>query len=202
MAKNDETDENVLIDIADVLDHIKDALERLDIDELSEWSNRVIHSIAIHRDKRAIYAAIIAYSLSKLVEKNKEKYVNKQKWNNFITNMLKNLVRASEAIEKRKFSVFDNLMTLMLKMISEFDAAFSHYVEHVIEFSKVQKGAKIYEHGISLASIAEMLDINKWELMKKVGELKERPSKAAEFGITKTPRKRLEELKQISEKRD
>lgn len=201
MAKGGEIEESVLLDIADVLDHVKDALERLDIDELSEWSNHVLHSMAIYREKRAVYIAILAYSLSKLVDKNKSQFINKQKWNNFIINMLKELVRAAEALEKRNIAKFDELMTLMLKQVADFDKSFSHYVEHVIEFSKVQKGAKIYEHGISLASVAEMLGINQWDLMRKVGELKERPSKHVEFRLTKTPKKRLEELKRISNKK-
>ena len=89
----------------------------------------------------------------------------------------------------------------MMKKISDFDKSFSHYVTHVLEFSKIQKGAKIYEHGISLASVAEMLGISKWDLMRKVGELKEKPRDVRRLGITKTPKQRLEELRKIGKKK-
>jgi len=200
MANGEALEENVRYDIIDVLEQVKDALERMDIDALSEWSNHIIHSIAIYREKRAVYVAIIAYSLSKLVEKKREHQVQKDKWSNFIANLLKEMVQAVEMLESRNIVKFDALIAQIMKQISEFDVSFSRYAEEVLEFSKVQKGARIYEHGISLSSIAEMLGISKWDLMRKVGELKEKPEDEHFFGITKNSKQRLEELKQLSKK--
>jgi hypothetical protein len=200
MANGEALQENVRYDIIEVLEHVKDALERMDIDALSEWSNHIVHSIAIYREKRAVYVAIIAYSLSKLVEKKREHLAQTDKWSNFIANLLKEMVLAVETLESRNIVKFDALIAQMMKQISEFDVSFSRYAEEVLEFSKVQKGARIYEHGISLSSIAEMLGISKWELMRKVGELKEKPEDEHFFGITKSSKQRLEELKQLSKK--
>lgn len=191
----DKVPEGVKHDIIDVLDHIKDALERLDAEDLSEWSNHIIHSAAIYRDERAIYVGMIAYSLSKSINKKKPA---KEKWNSFITNMLKELTLAIEAMEKNNLSKFDSLIKSMLKRIADFDKSFSDYVEYVLDFSKVQKGARIYEHGLSLSSVAEMLGISKWELMRKVGE---RRIPEHKFLTTKSSKKRLEELKNMLKKK-
>ncbi|MDD5182029.1 MAG: hypothetical protein PHC66_02545 [Candidatus Nanoarchaeia archaeon] len=200
MANGEALAENVRYDLIEVLEQVKDALERMDIDALSEWSNHTIHSIAIYREKRAVYIAIIAYSLSKLVEKKREHLVEKDKWSNFIANLLKEMVQAVEALESKNIGKFDALITQMMKQISDFDVSFSRYAQEVLEFSKVQKGARIYEHGISLSGIAEMLGVSKWDLMRKVGELKEKPEEEHVFGVTKSSKQRLEELKKLSKK--
>ena len=200
MANGEALEENVRYDIIEVLEQVKDALERMDIDALSEWSNHIIHSIAIYREKRAVYVAIIAYSLSKLVEKTREHQVQKDKWSNFIANLLKEMVQAIEMLENKNIVKFDALITQIMKQISDFDVSFSRYAQDVLEFSKVQKGARIYEHGISLSSIAEMLGISKWDLMRKVGELKEKPEDEHIFGITKSSKQRLEELNKLAKK--
>lgn len=187
--------ENVKQDIIDALYHIKDALERLDGEELSDWSNRVIHAEAIYRDKRAMFVGIIAYSLSKSIAKKESA---KEEWNNFLTNMLKELVLASEALENDNFTRLDLLIKSMLNRISNFDKSFSNYVEYVLEFSRLQKGAKIYEHGLSLSSVAEMMGINKWDLMQKIGETKAPEHK---YLVTKSSKERLEELKKIAKKK-
>lgn len=191
----EEMPEGLKEDLIDVMMHVKDALERLDINELSKWSNHVIHSAAIYQDQRAIYVGIIAYSLAKSINK---KPPAKERWNTFITNMLKELVLAIEYLEKNKVKKFDLLIKSMLKRIADFDKSFSDYVEYVLDFSKVQKGARIYEHGISLGSVAKMVGINKWELMKKVGE---RRTKEHKFLVTKSSKKRLQELKRILKKK-
>jgi hypothetical protein len=187
--------ESVKQDIIDVLLHVKDALERLDSQDLSDWSNRIIHSAAIYRDKRAIFVGIIAYSLSKSIAKKESA---KDEWNNFLTNMLRELTLASEAIEKDSFTKFDSLVSSMLKQIADFDRSFSNYVEYVLEFSKLQKGARIYEHGLSLSSVAEMMGVSKWDLMRKVGETKAQEYK---YLITKSSKERLEELKKLASKK-
>jgi hypothetical protein len=187
--------ESVRQDIIDVLLHVKDALERLDGEELSDWSNRVIHSAAIYRDKGAIFIGIIAYSLSKSIAKKESA---KEEWNNFLTNMLRELTLASEALEKSNFTKFDSLVSSMLKRIADFDRSFSNYVEYVLEFSKLQKGARIYEHGLSLSSVAEMMGVSKWDLMRKVGETKAQEYK---YLITKSSKERLEELKKLASKK-
>ena len=55
-----------------------------------------------------------------------------------------------------------------------FDKSFSKYVERVLDFSKIQKGIKLHQHGLSLNTVAKLVGVSEWDLMKKVGETKER----------------------------
>jgi hypothetical protein len=192
---DDEMTADVKHDMIDMLYHVKDALERLDSADLSDWSNHLIHAAAIYRDKRAVFLAIIAYSLAKSVEK---KDSAKDAWDSFQENMLKDIVAAVEALEKEDIKTFDLMVKSMLKRIADFDKSFSNYVEYVLEFSKLQKGARIYEHGLSLSSVAEMMGVSKWDLMRKVGETKAQEYK---YLITKSSKERLEELKKLASKK-
>jgi hypothetical protein len=187
----EEIAEGIKQDIIDVLLHVKDSLEREDAEDLSQWSNHMIHCAALYRDQHAIYVGIIAYSLSKSISK---KNAAKDDWDNFVSNLIKEVKQAIDAMENDEHKKFDSLLKSIMKRISDFDKSFSDYVGYVLDFAKVQKGARIYDHGLSLSSVAEMLGINKWELMEKVGETK---SKGFEFLVTKKPKERLDELKKI-----
>jgi RNA polymerase-interacting CarD/CdnL/TRCF family regulator len=189
--------EEVYLDMIDVLDHVKDALERQDVNDLSEWSDHIIHTAAIYREQHAIYIAMIAYSLAKVVEKQKVKREYSNEWGSFIGSTKELIEKTIAVLEKRDMGAADNFIKDVLKKIVDFDAAFSEYAQHVLEFSKIQKGTKIYEHGLSLSAVAEMLGISKWELMRKVGE---RKTPDGDHIFTKTPKERLEQLKKLVKK--
>ncbi|PIN70172.1 hypothetical protein COV93_02620, partial [Candidatus Woesearchaeota archaeon CG11_big_fil_rev_8_21_14_0_20_43_8] len=58
----------------------------------------------------------------------------------------------------------------LFKIISEINENFRKYIEEVIEYSEIKKGARIYEHGISMARAAEILGVSEWDLMGYVGK--------------------------------
>ena len=182
-------------DLLGTLKEIKKAIEKKDADALKELSDHTIHCSSIYHEKRAIYIAMIAYSLSKIIEKGDIKRKHGIELNEFIKGMVENIGALIYFLEEKEFDKFNKAITSILKEISEFDSSFGKYVENVLEFAKVQKGTKIYEHGLSLSSVADMLGISKWELMKKVGETKY----PGEIKSKITPRKRLETLKKLVE---
>ena len=155
-------------DLLRVLKGINSALDKRNFTELEKWSNQITHSSAIYSSKRAIYTAIVGYSLSKALDKIKDK-----KELDRIINKAKNQIDSMKiSVEKENFKKFDRHLKKILNLILKTDKSFSKYVEDVLSFSKAHKGAKIHEHGISLSSIAELLGISKWELMREVGETK------------------------------
>ena len=94
---------------------------------------------------------------------------------------------------RKNFDKFTGAIKSMLKEISDFDSSFGRYAEDILEFSKIQKGAKVYEHGLSLSSVAEMIGVSKWDLMKKIGEIKE----SGEVETPKTVKERFKRLKEM-----
>lgn len=186
-------------DILDVLRNVKVALDKRNAQELLEWSNHLVHTLSIHNEPRAGYVSIIAYALGKLVEKESTMKEHAKEWEDFLEGMESNIGASISFLEKDNIKSFDSAIKNMMKLISEFDASFSKYVQEVLEFSRVQKGAKVYEHGLSLASVAKIIGVSQWELMKKVGET---TTHEHEGLVTKSPKERYEEVKKIMKKRD
>lgn len=181
-------------DIIALLKDAKEALLKYDSKTLSRVSNHTIHCTGLFQSQRALYVAIIAYSLSKIVEKSVVGEQQSGIFNDFINGIAENLDAAVEFIENKDFKKFDNALRSIIKEISEFDKSFSAYIQEIIEFAKVQKGASISEHGISLSSVAKITGVSKWDLMKKVSETKvyeKKESKAV------SPRERLTKAKKI-----
>ena len=164
--------EEVCKDLLETLKKIKSALVARDANQLKEFSDHTSHCAAIYHEKRAVFIAMITYSLGQIVERYKFSKEKSGDYEDFIIGMTKNVEALITFLGTKNFKKFDDAMFTILKDISEFDASFGKYVEDVLEFSRIQKGAKVYEHGLSLSSIAEMIGVSKWDLMKKVGETK------------------------------
>jgi len=185
--------EEVCKDLLETLNEIKKALELLDADELRNLSDHTIHCSAIHQEKRAIYIAIITYSLSKIIAKETIRKYHEEEFNDFIKGVSENLNALIDFLEKRDFEKVEEMIKSILKAIAEFDKSFGKYAQHVLDFAKIKKGAKIYEHGLSLSSVAKMLGISKWELMEKVGETKLHEEIVTPLSV----KKRFERLKKL-----
>lgn len=186
-------------DILDVLRNTKEALDRRNSQELIETSNHLVHSVSIHNDPRAVYVSIIAYALGKIVEKSEALGGYRKELEEFLEGNEQNIEAAIKFLEKDELKSFDNAIKNILALISEFDNSFSKYVQDVLEFAKIQKGAKVYEHGLSVASVAKLVGISQWEMMEKIGE-----TKAYDHGVlkTKSTRERYEQTKKALKKRD
>ena len=187
--------EEVRKDLLNTLKKIKYALEERDATLLKELSNHTMHISSIYHEKRAIYIAMITYSLSKIIEKKSIEKVHGSELNDFITGTIQNLSALITFLEEKDFNKFTDAIKSILKEISNFDSSFGKYVEDILEFSKVQKGAKIYEHGLSLSNVAEMIGVSKWDLMKKIGEIKE----PKEIETPKTVKERFKKIKKMVE---
>ena len=75
--KVEPINEEVCVDLLGTLKKIKKALEAKNANELKELSDHTSHCASIYHEKRAIYVAMIAYSLSKIAEKGR---VKKRRW--------------------------------------------------------------------------------------------------------------------------
>lgn len=159
-------------EILNLFEEAKEAIETKNIKQLESLSDHTLHCTTIYGEKEAIMSAILFYSLSKILEK--EKTGEEDVFSDLINGMYRNITAAIRLLKHKKDDEFSSLLKESLNLIKRFDKSFSSYVQAVIEFAKVQKGAKIYEHGLSLTGVSKLLGISKWELMQKVGERKEK----------------------------
>jgi len=125
-------------DLLGTLKEMKHALELRDPNKLKDLSDHTIHSSSIYHEKRAIYLAMIAYSLSKIIEKGSIKRKHKIEFNDFLNGMVENFGAMINFLEQKEFEKFNGAIKSILKEISEFDSSFGKYAESILEFSKIQ----------------------------------------------------------------
>jgi len=153
-------------DILSILSEVISILEvkeEKDVAELRELSNKTVHNSSIFQDEDSISIAIVVYSLSKVIERKQDIDYKS------IIFLLKN---SKEDLLKDSIKSYRSNIKKTFNLISKIDSKLRLYVEELIEKSRIKKGSRIYEHGISLARVAELLGISEWELMSYVGKTK------------------------------
>ena len=157
--------ESVRKDILSLLDSVIGILEseeERDLLELSELSNHIIHSASIFQDEDSISAALLIYSLYKIFSREK----NKKRVYSAINPILK---QARAELKKNNLDNFRKKIKNIFKIILEIDSEVSIYFDELLDKARLKKGAKIYEHGISMARVAEIVGISLWDLSSYVG---------------------------------
>ncbi|MBW3022919.1 hypothetical protein KY308_02360 [Candidatus Woesearchaeota archaeon] len=153
-------------DVLSLLDSVIGTLESeedKDILELSELSDHIIHSASIFQDEDSISMALVVYSIYKIFARGGDKKVIYSK----VTPILK---QARIALKKDELKNFRKKVKNVYKTIMDIDSEISFYFDELLDKAKLKKGAKIYEHGISIARVAEILGISLWDMSSYVGK--------------------------------
>ena len=154
----------------DILNVIKEsliAIKENDAVKLRDLSNQTLHSSSIFQDENAISIAIVCYALSKVFERTQ--YKGYGDWDIFYNTCSNNLKNAQVYLEKDDLANYQISIKNILNVIEKLSSNLRRYVKEVIEQAQVAKGSRLYEHGLSIGKTAELLGINKWELMEYAG---------------------------------
>ncbi|MBR9678235.1 MAG: hypothetical protein GOU97_03025 [Nanoarchaeota archaeon] len=181
-------------DVLNVIKNVKPAIREERSNRIRDWSNHTIHSISVFQDEFSIGIAIILYSLAKILEKYSLDPSFGPKWKRFKKKILKDFDCMEESVKKGDVHAYSKCTQRITEHLSKIDENYSKYVRQVIESSKIKKGSKVYEHGISLGRTAEMLGISKWELMDYLGVTKNPDVK---LNISESLKERWEHTKKI-----
>ena len=157
-------DEVVKKDILNVLSNVIEILkveEDRDAADLRELSNHTIHNSSIFQDEDSISIMVLAYSLSKVIERQEGKIA--------YSTLLALLNSAKKNLQEDKTDSYKANIRKLFDFISTIDNELNLYVGEVINQAQIKKGTKLYEHGISLARASEMLGVSQWDLMSYVG---------------------------------
>jgi hypothetical protein len=150
-----------------ILDKVINAIESRDTYALSKLSNYTIHNASIFQDEDSLSVAIIIYSLSKILGREREIIPADDK--TIIKSFLINLRKMKDDLINKEYQKFRAKLSKVYKSINMLDSKTSDYIEQVILKSKIKKGTAMFQHGISLSKVAEVLDISKWDLMEYTG---------------------------------
>ena len=147
-------------DIEKTLFEAKTCLFTKNHEELKRVSDTVIHNSSVFQDEESIEVAITLYSLAKVLEKKTE-----------LTEQFYHLFTHIEQLFKRKqYHAYKKAMAHLLCKIKEVDQNTQQYAKHVINHAKVNKGSRLFHHGISLGQSACAMGISQWELYDYVGK--------------------------------
>ncbi|MBI1935453.1 hypothetical protein HYS31_03350 [Candidatus Woesearchaeota archaeon] len=148
----------VFIGIAEILKSREDS----DTAQIKELSNHTIHNASIFQDEDSISAAILIYSLSKIMERD-QKGLDYRKLSGMLNSCISSLKKDDDSgFRKSVKSIFSFIRTT--------DSRLKMFVHEVINQARIKKGCKLCQHGISVARASEVLGISRWELMNYLGK--------------------------------
>ncbi len=170
--------------IIEISKDILNAVIKKDNIKLKTLSNYTIHNASIFQDEDSISIATLTYSLSKIIERYE--YKETKEFLNFHKNITSGLKTLRKELINDNIQIYKDILKNLFEEIEKFDHKLALYVQRVIEKSKIKKGAAMFEHGISLARVADLLGISRWDLMNYVGK-----TTVFDFGKTPSAKERL-----------
>ncbi|MBI4150606.1 hypothetical protein HY492_00615 [Candidatus Woesearchaeota archaeon] len=156
-------DPRIKEDILSVLQSTIDALTSNNFVAIGELSNHTIHDASIYQDEDSVSTAILIYAIGKIVQRCTETSCP-------VPPVSALIERARDALARDKDGLFHAAFSEAFDLISKHDAHLKLYIEEVLNKARVKKGSKLYEHGISVARIADMLGLSQWELYSYLGK--------------------------------
>lgn len=160
-------DKEECLHFEEVLQGTKQALFEKNSIRLREYSNQTIHTACNHQDSESITIAIIIYSLSKLVER--KDYKNIRNWDGFVKKFNAILDLAIKSLRDQNEDAFQEHIARARKLVESNSIKLKPYIQDILKKASINKGSKIYEHGISLERTSRLLGITQWELADYIG---------------------------------
>jgi hypothetical protein len=136
--------------------------------ELKALSNQTIHTAAVSQDPDNIIVAVLVYSLSKVLER--DKYREMEGFDEFYSAVTKNLDLAISSLEKNDVDACRTALGKIRNSINKISSDLSRYIKDVFVKAEINKAFKLYEHGISTEKTAELLGVSLWELSSYIGQ--------------------------------
>lgn len=155
-------------DVLDILNRVITILDKKEISdvlELKEISDHTLHDASIFQDKDSISIGVVVYALAKVFERD---FHNALMYNK----ILNKLKEARDSLQKDDIDNYRLCIKDLTSIIGKVDFKFKMYVEQVLEKARIKKGSSLFAHGLSMARVAEMLNVSQWELMNYVGKTK------------------------------
>ncbi|MEM3141554.1 MAG: hypothetical protein QXX55_02070, partial [Candidatus Pacearchaeota archaeon] len=146
----------------------KNAISTRDSAKIKDLSNQTTNSAALTHDPDNIAAAVIVYSLSKIIERTD--YRKLPGWNKFYGVYVNCIEKIIEALKKKNDEEYRKQIKKIRKAINALSGKLKLYILEVFRRASINKASRIYEHGISMERTAKLLGITLFELASYAGE--------------------------------
>lgn len=179
------------VHVISILHEAKNGLLEKDATKLKELSNNTIHNACNYQDSASITIAVMVYALSKFVER--QDHVRFKSWDAFVKKIVSYFDLAIKAIEDDNQDAYENYVSLARKTFESQSISLKSYIQDVMKKASINKGSKIYEHGISLEQTSKLLGVTQWELSDYIGErAANEAGKAQTFDVRKRVKMAME----------
>ncbi len=158
-----------------IFEEAREAIKKEDAIKLKQLSNQTIHSASIMQDPDSIATAVIIYSLSKIIER--ERYQKYSGWSGFYKTVLFLINSSIKDIKMDDEKSFRKDLEAIRKAVNKLSGNLKKYIQDVFRKASINKASRIYEHGISMENTAKLLGITMFELANYAGQT----------GISETP---------------
>ena len=146
----------------------KKAIEFGDTAKIKNLSDQTTNSAALTHDPDNIAAAVIIYSLSKIIER--EGYRNLPGWKKFYEAYISAVNKIVDALKRGDDAAYGKNIDVIRRAIDNLSGKLKIYIQDVFRKASINKASKIYEHGISMEKTAHLLGITLFELASYAGE--------------------------------
>ena len=145
----------------------KEAMSRNDAAKIKNLSNQTTNSASLTHDPDNIAAAVIVYSLSKIIER--ESYRKNSGWEKFYNIYVKTIDKIIESIKGKDDEFYRKNISDLRDAINKLSGGLKSEISEVFRKASINKASKIYEHGISMEKTANLLGITLYELAQYAG---------------------------------
>lgn len=158
-----------------IFQETKEAVERGDSAAIKNLSNQTNNTAALTNDPDNIAAAVIVYSLSKIIER--ADYQRLPGWNKFYGIYIDCIDKVIGAIKKGDDETFRKHVKILRDAIEHLSGKLRPYIQDVFRKASINRASKLYEHGLSMEKTAGLLGITLFELADYAGakELSDAP---------------------------
>jgi hypothetical protein len=150
-----------------ILKETKEAIRKDNFSKLSSLSNQTINTASLTQDPDNITVAIIVYSLDKIFERINVKENEKNKFEEKIMNYLEESIKK---LETGKEKLARNALKKIRGEIEKFSGSIKTNIKDVLRKASINKGSRIFEHGVSVETAADLLGVTQYEIASYVGQ--------------------------------
>lgn len=143
------------------------AIKKTDSDNLKNLSNQTIHTATIAQDPDNIMVSVFVYSIGKILER--DNYKKMKEWASFYKLLIENVKKAIKSLEKDDLENFRNYLGEIRAAINV-GKDFREYMNEIFYKASINKAAKLYEHGLSLEKVSQLLNVSLWDLSSYIGQ--------------------------------
>jgi len=160
-----EERENVLR----IFKETKEAVLKGDSGKISNLSNQTTNTASLTQDPDNIAAAVVVYSLGKLI--GRENYKQLQGWNEFYKIYLDAIDNIIVALNEGDDESYRKNIKKIRSAIGKLSGRLKESIEEVFRRASINKASRIYEHGTSMERTANLLGITLYDLAGYAGEM-------------------------------